>query len=150
MEMVKKIKRFDVEINETELRIGGDFEKVSAWPIRDKAEKVYIAFYPDARVKVQAGALGGVSGNMVRWMDVEEFCVALFEYQQLKEAYKKLEKEYQRLQEKYNELKTKYQTLEKELDKAGNTKSWSNKYSNVWYPILNDKQLKAVLRKIIF
>ena len=40
-------------------------------------------------------------------------------------------------------------TPEEEKEEKEGKREWSEKWDNVWYPIINDRQLRAVLRKIL-
>ena len=161
MKVVEKVKKFDISVSDSEtqieIRICGDFENVSAYPIRKVAEKVYIRFNENGKVIVEPCACGGVAGNVKRTMNIDEFCNALIWYGYTKEKLEdvarerdNLKKNNEMLREKIESLKENIAELEKEIEKTREQKrTYSKKYENVWFEIKNDRQLKAVMRKIV-
>lgn len=154
MKVVEKIKKYDICVSESEtqieIRICGDFENVSAYPIRRVASEVNIRFNNCGKVIVEPCACGGVAGNVVRKMSIEEFCNALIWYKYTKEKLEDVTTERDNIKKSNEMLKEKIAELEKEIEKTREQKRiYSTKYQNVWFDIKNDRQLKAVLRKIL-
>jgi len=163
MEIVEKIRKFNISIkeddgsNEITLLCKGDFERLSAFPVEKHPDQVWVKFFSDGRVKYGAGYAIIEAGNEEVTYDIEGFFYAIRHFRDVMRNKDELIKENEKLKEKVkelqkenDELRDKIRHLYDEIDALKQQRQYSPVYPDVYYPVKNDKELRAVLNKILF
>lgn len=130
MDILKETIKYEIEVeqDEKEIRLTGtgEFKEVSAWPVNDLANVVWVRFFPDGKVDVTPGYGGGGSGNGAVGYSFEGFFNALLYYPSVNREVKRLREEVKNLKREIEHKDEKITEQNKKIEKAHD--EWSKNF----------------------